>query len=64
MEHVCSDVLSAHEPDSLLGYRNVEPGDIKVDHPGLLDGAPGVALALLSAGADDDPAWDRLFLLS
>ncbi|GAA5012486.1 lanthionine synthetase C family protein [Actinopolymorpha pittospori] len=58
------DLLDAYEPDSVLGYRNVEPGDVGVDHPGLLDGAPGVALALLAAGTHDEPVWDRLFLLS
>lgn len=61
---VCREVLAAHDPASLLGYRNVEPGGVLVDHPGLLDGAPGVALALLSAGTSAEPVWDRLFLLS
>jgi hypothetical protein len=35
-----------------------------VDQPGLLDGAPGVILALLAASTDVEPIWDRLFLLS
>ncbi|SFH69588.1 Lanthionine synthetase C-like protein [Actinopolymorpha cephalotaxi] len=63
-EELVRELLAAYEPDSVLGYRNVEPGDVRVDNPGLLDGAPGVALALLAAGTDDEPAWDRLFLLS
>ncbi|MEU4195414.1 lanthionine synthetase C family protein [Kribbella sp. NPDC026611] len=47
------------DPDSLLGVRGREPGGVLVDHPGLLDGAPGIALALL-----ESPGWDRMFLLS
>lgn len=34
------------------------------DEPGLLRGAAGVALSLLAAATDVEPAWDRLFLLS
>ncbi|GAB3258582.1 lanthionine synthetase C family protein [Kineosporia babensis] len=52
------------EADSVLGVRAVEPGQVRVDHPGLLDGAPGVALALLGVPATADPAWDRAFLLA
>jgi hypothetical protein len=57
-------LLSAYEPNSLLGYRNWEPGGTRVDQPGLLDGAPGVLLALLAAATDVEPSWDRAFLLS
>jgi class I lanthipeptide synthase len=57
-------LLSAYEADSLLGYRNWEPSGTRVDHPGLLDGAPGVLLALLAASTDVEPLWDRAFLLS
>lgn len=57
-------LLSAYEPDSLLGYRNWEPNGTRVDHAGLLDGAPGVLLALLTASNDVEPSWDRAFLLS
>jgi hypothetical protein len=32
--------------------------------PAFLDGAIGVALALLSAVAPIEPAWDRMLLLS
>ena len=35
-----------------------------VDWPGLLFGASGVALALLAAASDVEPAWDRLLLVS
>ena len=58
------ELLSAYEPDSLLGYRNREPGGTRVDQPGLLDGAPGVLLVLLAASTGVEPSWDRAFLLS
>jgi len=57
------EVLDNYEPDSLLGYVNLEPGARRVDQPGLLDGVPGVALALLAAVSTVEPAWGRLFLL-
>jgi hypothetical protein len=57
-------LLSLHEPDSLLGFRAIERDGRRVDQPGVLDGAPGVALVLLAAASDTEPTWDRLFLLS
>jgi hypothetical protein len=57
-------LLEQYSPDSLLGFRNLEVADREVDQPGLLDGAPGVALALLAAASEVEPTWDRLFLLS
>jgi hypothetical protein len=63
-EGLVTDLLDHHEPASLLGFRTVEPGGVRVDQPGLLDGAAGVALTLLATGPDEpDPSWDRLFLL-
>jgi hypothetical protein len=59
-----TQLLDQYEPDSLLGYRSIERAGARVDHPGLLDGAPGVALVLLAATMDVDPTWDRLFLLA
>ncbi len=35
-----------------------------VAEPGLLEGAAGVALALLAATSDREPAWDRMLLVS
>lgn len=57
-------LLNLYAPEHPLGYYSLEPGGNRVDQPGLLDGAPGVALALLAAATDVPPAWDRLFLLS
>jgi hypothetical protein len=57
-------IMDAYEPQSLLGFRNLEPGGRPIDQPGLLDGAAGVALVLLAAASPVEPAWDALFLLS
>ena len=54
-------LLGLYEPESLLGFRSMELEGKRVDQPGLLDGAPGVALVLLGAACDVEPAWDRLF---
>ena len=57
-------LLDLREPETLLGYRSIEQEGQRVDQPGLLDGAPGVALVLLAAAGGVEPTWDRLFLLS
>ena len=57
-------LLSMHDPASLLGYDSLEPEGQRVAQPGLLDGAAGVALVLLAAATDVEPVWDRLFLLA
>jgi hypothetical protein len=57
-------LLSAHEPDSLMGFCNWEPSGTRVDQPGLLEGAAGVLLTLLAATTDVEPSWDRAFLLT
>ena len=57
-------LLSLYDPETLLGYYNLEPDGKRIDQPGLLDGVPGVVLVLLAAATDVEPAWDRPFLLS
>lgn len=57
-------VLQAYDPGRLMAIANIEPAGNLVDQPGLLDGATGVALVLLAAATDQDPAWDRMFALS
>ena len=61
---LAEEVLDCYQPESLLGFRNIEYADREIDQPGLLDGAPGVALVLLAAATGVEPSWDRLFLLS
>jgi hypothetical protein len=63
-EQFVDEILAAHEPDTLVGMRDVEPDGRRVERAGLLTGASGVALALLAAAADVEPAWDRAFLLA
>jgi lantibiotic modifying enzyme len=57
-------LINLYEPESLLGFRSIEFQGKRVDQPGLLDGAPGVALVLLAVACDVEPDWDRIFLLS
>jgi hypothetical protein len=57
-------ILGSYRPESLLGFRHLETPHTEMDQPGLLDGAPGVALVLLAAATGMEPAWDRIFLLS
>ena len=48
-------LLNSYQPESLLGFRNLEVENHEVDQPGLLDGAPGVALVLLAAATSVEP---------
>jgi hypothetical protein len=57
-------ILDTYQPESLLGFKNIEVPGNEIDQPGLLDGAAGVALVLLAASTSVEPVWDRLFLLS
>lgn len=57
-------ILGAVDPDRPMGIASLEPGDNKVDQPGVLDGAAGVSLVLLSAASEVEPTWDRMFALS
>jgi lantibiotic modifying enzyme len=57
-------LLEQFEQDRPFGYRAFEPEFIRVDTPWLLEGAAGVALALLTVIRPDAPSWDRLLLLS
>ena len=57
-------LLGLYAADSMLGFCSIEPDGTRVDQAGMLDGAPGVALALLAAATDVPPAWDRMLLLT
>ncbi|WP_405058194.1 lanthionine synthetase C family protein [Kribbella sp. NBC_01505] len=58
-------LLGLYRPELSTGYfsRNGSNGVIR-EHPGLLDGAAGVALALLAASTPTEPVWDHVLLLS
>jgi len=57
-------LLKSFVEDSVFGFRAYDSEARLVDNPGLLDGAAGVALVLLALTSDQDPTWDRIFLLS
>jgi hypothetical protein len=59
-------LLAAYDEQAPLGYRDVENAGTVTDNPGLLSGAPGVALALLSAAEpapDGGIRWSDAFAL-
>lgn len=61
------EVATAFDDDTPFGYRDVErQGEhaVWLDGAGVLGGAAGVALALTSASAWREPAWDRALLLA
>jgi hypothetical protein len=58
------ELVRAFDRDAPLGYRSEDVPGVFVDRPGLLEGAPGVILALLAGSTAVEPTWDRLFLLS
>ena len=61
---MAAELVDRFDPAAPLGYRDLESGGRHIDQPGLLTGAPGVALALLGATSPVEPAWARLFLLA
>jgi hypothetical protein len=63
-DKLLAELLDRFEPDSILGYRDLDPEGHAFESPGLLEGAAGVALVLLAAAADVPPRWDRMFLLA
>jgi hypothetical protein len=63
-QYQLAQLIAAHEPESILGFRSLEPLGRRVDNPGLLDGTQGVCLAMLAATMPAEPTWDRFLLLS
>ncbi|MFF5475897.1 lanthionine synthetase C family protein [Streptomyces sp. NPDC012935] len=61
---IVDELIAAYQPRRPLAYASVEQGGRIFDRPGLLNGAPGVAMALFAAATDAEPRWDRLLLLS
>jgi lantibiotic biosynthesis protein len=61
---LCAGLLGCFDPTSVLGFRALGPRGMQPDVPGLLDGAAGIGLVLLSISHWPDPSWDRAFLLS
>jgi hypothetical protein len=61
---VLQELLESFVDDTAFGYRGVDSDGRLADNAGVLDGAAGVALVLLAASSDQEPSWDRIFLLS
>lgn len=61
---LAGQLVGMYDPATAYGYRAMDASGELADDPGLLDGAAGVALTLLAAATETQPAWDRLFLLS
>ncbi|MFC9440396.1 lanthionine synthetase C family protein [Nocardia sp. NPDC057030] len=57
-------LLSMFRPETPFGYVALAEGGATANDPGLLDGAAGIALALLAAATDIPPIWDRTLLLA
>ncbi len=57
-------VLELYRPELATGYYSRRSTGELREHAGLLDGAAGVALALLAASTPVEPAWDHVLLLS
>lgn len=57
-------LLEAFDKSAPFGYRNLERGEAPTDTPGLLSGAAGIALTLLSLTDPVSSDWDELFLVS
>jgi lantibiotic modifying enzyme len=63
-EMITERLLDCHRPESRYGFHSIEPDGSAGDQAGLLEGAAGVALALLAAIVPVTPTWDRAFVLS
>jgi lantibiotic modifying enzyme len=63
-ESLTRQLLELYEPGALFGFLDLEPGERRIDQAGLLTGAAGTTLVLLSAATSCESAWDRLFLLA
>jgi hypothetical protein len=63
-EMITERLLDCHRPESRFGFHSIEPDGSAGDQAGLLEGAAGVALALLAATVPVTPTWDRAFVLS
>jgi lantibiotic modifying enzyme len=65
IEALASRLVAQWDPKLPFGFRSSGRGDGRpIDDPGLLEGAAGILLVLLTVSGGAGPAWDRLFLLS
>lgn len=58
------DLQARFDHSSPFGYRDISHTGDTIDDPGLLEGAGGVLLTLASAVVEEEPLWDRVFLIA
>lgn len=62
-----NDILSQYDNEKPLGFYDIEELDGRRNHiskAGLLEGSSGVGLSLLSLSRNQEPVWDKVFLIS
>lgn len=64
VEKFTETLLGHYDPGRRFGYGSLDEKNELTDEPGLIDGAAGVALALLAAATGVAPDWDRMLLLA
>ena len=57
-------LIHEYEPMKPYGYASINQGGVRTYHPGLLDGAGGIVLTLLSTMDITNPWWERLLLIA
>ncbi|MFA7337079.1 MAG: lanthionine synthetase C family protein [Candidatus Obscuribacterales bacterium] len=62
--HLFDELMQDFDLEAPLGFRSLSIGGCTIDDPTILNGACGIALVLLACGSNEDPCWDRMFLLS
>jgi hypothetical protein len=59
-----NEILLAYRPDTAFCFSDKLADGSQVQRPGVLEGAAGVLLTLLTVTTSSDPTWDRAFGIS
>jgi hypothetical protein len=62
-DRLVEEILRLYQTEAAFGFYEIEQGQLR-NYPGLLDGAAGVLLTLLSMRATEAPDWDAVFVVS
>lgn len=62
--NLTQQIIDYYDPTTFWGFQERFPDGRKIDNPGLLNGASGVVLGLLSVAYPIEPKWDQVLLLS
>ncbi len=63
-EDLCRGIVESFDKEKIWGYQDSLADGARIDNPGLLCGAGGIVLSLLSAACAVEPIWDQTFMLS